>query len=105
MQDVECKGGEFGPQGEPKPEVGVKRDGEEKAESEAKESGGDNVAKRHEMGATDEEVESVSTHEEGDLRAENDTGGGQDDKGSLIAPLGGLSSKRDLGAREKITQG
>ncbi len=57
------------------------------------------------MGATHEEVESVCTHEEGDLRAENDTGSGQDDKGSLIAPLGGLSSERDQGAREKVTQG
>lgn len=47
----------------------------------------------------------MGTHEERNLGAENDTGGSQNCKGSLVSPLGGLGSEETLGVWEKITQG
>ena len=47
----------------------------------------------------------VSAHEEGNFRAEDDTGGGQDCKSPLVSAPSSLDSQRTLKVREKITQG
>lgn len=105
MQDVIGKCGEFWPQGKLAPEIRVERHGQEKADDNTEDPGPDDSTKRNNIASTDEEVESVSTEKEGDLRTMNDSGKSQDGKSALISQPDNLSSTRTLRIRQKTTQG
>lgn len=81
MDDVVDEGGEFGPEMGALPEEGVEGDGEEEAEGEAEDAGGDDGGEgKGDVGA-EAEVEGVGGEEDGDFGAEDYAGCGEEDEG------------------------
>lgn len=81
VDDVVDEAGEFGPEVGTLPEEGVDGEGEEEAEGEADDAGGDYGAEGEGDVWAEVEVEGVGEEEDGDFGAEDYAGCGEEDEG------------------------